>query len=458
MIKIEDLSFSFSDSEKFALKNINLNIAQGEFVALLGPNGSGKTTLALCLCGIIPHFFLGNFQGKVVINDKDTRDHQIHELAKETGVLLQDYESQLFLPTIEEEIRFQLENFDLSADEKIAELRQDTRFSYLLKKKLFNLSEGEKQKALMTATLSVDPNILILDEPTSQLDEEEREQLAQTLKELNKQGKTIILITHDISFAQHCSRFITFNFGEIISDQKSLKTVASPGVEPIDYQWGTKNRKKITQDVKISIKDLSYETVLDKVNLDIRNNEFILIRGANGSGKTTLVKHIIKLLKIQQGEIKINGIVLGEYSQRDIAKRIGFVFQNPNHQIFKNSVEEELEFTLKLGDRKKDIKEMLSFFDLEKDRNKSPQALSTGEKHRLAMASSLVSDPDIVILDEPLTHLDFQAKQRLLKYLSELKEKGKTIIVISHRPNYYQSLIDRIFVIKNKEVINEKHI
>ena len=191
------------------------------------------------------------------------------------------------------------------------------------------------------------------------------------------------------------------------------------------------------------------------VNLDIKNNEFVLIRGANGSGKTTLVKHIIKLLKIQRGEIKIDGKVLKKYSQVDIARQVGFVFQNPNHQIFKNSVEEELEFTLKLSgkeNRKKDINEMLSFFDLEEYWNKSPQALSTGEKHRVAMASSLVSDPDIVILDEPLTHLDFSAKQRLLKYLAELKEEGKTIIVISHHPNYYQSLIDRIFVIKNREV------
>ena len=227
MIKIEDLSFSFSESEEFVLKGINLDIAQGEFVALLGPNGSGKTTLALCLCGIIPHFFPGNFQGNVVINNKNTRDHQIHELAKETGVLLQDYESQLFLPTIEEEIRFQLENFGLPVDEKIAELTQDARFSYLLKKKLFNLSEGEKQKALIIATLSVDPNILILDEPTSQLDEEEREQLAQTLRELNKQGKTIILITHDTRFVQHCSRFITLNAGKIVRDQKFLETTDS---------------------------------------------------------------------------------------------------------------------------------------------------------------------------------------------------------------------------------------
>ncbi|MCK5044115.1 ABC transporter ATP-binding protein [Candidatus Parcubacteria bacterium] len=459
MIRIENLSFSFPESEKFALKNISLDIAKGEFVALLGPNGSGKTTLALCLCVIIPHFFHGNFQGKIFINNKDTADCQIHELAKETGVLLQDYESQLFLPTIEEEIRFQLENFGFPADEKIAELEQDAHFSHLLKKKVFSLSEGEKQKALMVAILSVDSDILILDEPTSQLDKKEREQLLETLKELNKQGKTIILITHDTCFAKHCSRFITLNSGKIVRDEESLETIDSLGVEPIDYKWGTKNnRERRIQNTKISIKDLSYEDVLNKVNLDIKNNEFVLICGANGSGKTTLVKHIIKLLKIQKGEIEIDGKALKKYSQRDIASRIGFVFQNPNHQIFRNSIEEELEFTLKLlgkENKEKEINEMLSFFDLEKYRNKSPQALSTGEKYRVAMASSLVSNPDIIILDEPLTHLDFKAKQHFIKYLAELKEKGKTIIVISHHPDYYQSLVDRIFIIKNKEVIEQ---
>ncbi|MFH1657511.1 MAG: ABC transporter ATP-binding protein [bacterium] len=454
-IRIESLSFSFTSAEEPVLKNINLNITQGEFVVLLGPNGSGKTTLALCLCGIIPHFFQGNFQGKVVIDNKDTRICQIYDIVRRVGVLLQDYESQLFFPTIEEEIRFQLENFGLPANEKIAELAQDIRFSYLLKKKLLNLSEGEKQKVLMAAMLSMNPNILILDEPTSQLDEEEKERLGQALKELNKQGKTIILITHDTFFTKHCSRFIILNGGEIVSDQKSLGAVDSLGVEPIDYRWGINNKEKKIRSVKISVKDLSYENVFDKVNLDIKNNEFVLICGANGSGKTTLVKHIIKLLKIQQGEIKVDGIPLKKYSQVDIAKKIGFVFQNPNHQLFKNSVEEELELTLKLSGRRKDIKGMLSFFNLEKDRKKSPQALSTGEKHRVAMAASLVSDPDIIILDEPLAHLDFPAKQCLIKYLTELKEKGKTIIVISHRPEYYQSLIDRIFVIKNKRVLEQ---
>ncbi|MCK5040369.1 MAG: ABC transporter ATP-binding protein [Candidatus Aenigmarchaeota archaeon] len=467
VLRIENLFFSFSESKNPVLKNINLDIGRGEFIALMGPNGSGKTTLALCMCGIIPHFFHGKYKGKVLVNKKNILHHAIHDITRDVGVLLQDYESQLFLPTIEEEIRFQMENFGLSADEKIAELFSDETFSYLLKKKLFSLSEGEKQKAILTSILCVNPDILILDEPTSQLDRREKEQLAKTLEKLNKEGKTIILITHDTCFAKHCSRFVVMRHGEIVEDTSDMtflskSSIGALGIEPEKYQWNTiKTCKSAEEKTKISIKNLNYKTqtpVLENINASIKNNEFILLLGGNGSGKTTLVKHVIKLLDIQAGEIKMNGTALEKYSQQDIVKQAGFIFQNPDHQIFKNSVEEELQLTLDLVKKEnsgKKIDEMLSFFDLEKYRNKSPQALSAGEKHRVTLASVLVSEPEIVILDEPLTYLDFDGKMQLIEYLADLKKRGKTIIVISHRPGYYKSLVDRTFVIKNRRLTEQ---
>ncbi|MCK4491686.1 MAG: ABC transporter ATP-binding protein, partial [Candidatus Altiarchaeales archaeon] len=358
VLEIENLSFSFIGSENPALKDINLRIGKGEFVAILGPNGSGKTTLGLCMTGIIPHFSQGIFQGRVTINNKDTSEYKIHDIARDVGILMQDYESQIFFPTIEDEIRFQLDNFGLPSDGRITEISDELHISGLLKRNLFELSEGEKQKTLIASILSIDPDVLILDEPTSQLDSKERNNLLKTLKHLNKRGKTIIMITHDTHVARHCSRFVVICGGSIVKDtcegsflEENSNT--SWGIEPVKHKWGEGNSCKKSAETKplISIKHLTYEIinpVLEDVNVEIRDGEFIMILGSNGSGKTTLVKHLIKLLKVQEGAILLKGKHLRQHSQADIARMIGFIFQNPEHQIFRNTVEEEIKFTLEI--------------------------------------------------------------------------------------------------------------
>ncbi len=464
VIDIENLSFSFIGAKKPALRDINLRIKRGEFVAILGPNGCGKTTLAFCMTGIIPHFFQGKFKGRVLINAKDTFEHEIHDIVPAVGILMQDYESQIFFSTVEDEIKFQMENFGISS-KKIEKISKEMQLSTLLKRNPFELSEGEKQKIIIASILATDPDILILDEPTSQLDSEEREHLLKILRYLNARGKTIILITHNTYFARYCSRFVVIQGGRIIEDtidRNFLEKahISNLGIEPINCKWGN-HTISAGSESQITIRDLSYEIekpVLEKINADIKDGEFILILGKNGSGKTTLVKHLNKLLRIQKGEIIINGKSAGDYSQREIVRLIGFIFQNPEHQIFRNSVEDELEFTLDaLGmvNTKDDLNKVLELFNLKKYRDRSPHALSTGEKQRIALASVLVSKPDIIILDEPMTYLDFEAKKHLIEYLITLKENGKTIIVISHYPDYYASLADRRFIIANGKMTEQ---
>jgi len=460
VIDIENLSFSFLGAKKPALRDINLRIERGEFVAILGPNGCGKTTLALCMTGIIPHFFRERFEGRVLINGKDTRENEIHDIVPNVGILMQDYESQIFFPTVEDEIRFQMENFGISP-KKMEEISKEMKLSPLLKRNPFELSEGEKQRTIIASILATDPDILILDEPTSQLDSEERGHLLRILRHLNARGKTIILITHNTYFARHCSRFLVIRDGRIVEDTRDRSLlekahISNLGIEPINYNWGN-HAISTGCESQIVIRDLSYEIekpVLKKINADIGDGEFILILGKNGSGKTTLVKHLNKLLRVQRGEIIINGNSIEEYSQREISKLIGFIFQNPEHQIFRNSVEDELRFTLDaLGIvNGNNLNNVLELFNLKEYRDRSPHAFSTGEKQRIALASVLVSKPDIIILDEPMTYLDFEAKKHLIEYLTTLKESGKTIIVISHYPDYYASLTDRRFVIANGKI------
>ncbi len=462
VIEIENLSFSFLGAKRSVLKNVNLRIKQGEFVAILGPNGCGKTTLALCMTGIIPHFFQGRFEGRVLINGKDTRENEIHDIISDVGILMQDYESQLFFPRVEDEIRFQIENFGISS-KKMEEISKEMKLYPLVKRNPLELSEGEKQRVIIASILVTDPDILILDEPTSQLDSEEREHLLGILRHLNAHGKTIILITHNTHFARYCSRFLVIRDGRIVEDTRDRgflekAHISDLGIEPINYNWDN-HKISTSNDLQIIIRDLSYKVerpVLKKISADIGNGEFILILGKNGSGKTTLVKHLNKLLKVQKGRIIINGKSIEDYSQREIAKLIGFIFQNPEHQIFRNSVEDEIRFTLdSLGLNEDNLNKTLELFNLKEYRDRSPHAFSTGEKQRIALASVLVSEPDIIILDEPMTYLDFEAKKHLIEYLRAIKKSGKTIIVISHYPDYYKSLTDRRFIIADGKISEE---
>ncbi len=462
-VEISNYSFSFPGSGSPALNQVNLKIEEGDFISILGANGSGKTTLALSMAGIIPHLLQGNFIGEVFVNKKNTLKHDIHDIVSDMGFLLQDYESQFFFSTVEEEIRFHLDNYGLLSGNRIKELSDELGIHHLLKRKFLDLSEGEKQKALLASILSIDPSILVLDEPTSQLDALEREGLLQTLKQLNRAGKTIILITHDTMAARYGSRYVVLSGGVVVEDSIDptlLKdeTLSSYGVEPLDLSWIGSEAMKAAGDSKISVEGLCFREILDGVNLEIKKGEFILLLGGNGSGKTTLLKHLNRLLVPDGGRVLLEDKPLREYSRRDIARNVGFLFQNPEHQLFRNTVEKEVGYTLDIlgsGEGSKRVQKILGLFDLGCFSDRSPQSLSTGEKQRLALASSLVSNPRVMVLDEPMTYLDFNGKKRLVSYLSELKKQGRTIVVVSHQPRYYDSLADRILLLDNGRLIEK---
>ncbi|MEA1924920.1 MAG: ATP-binding cassette domain-containing protein [Candidatus Altiarchaeota archaeon] len=462
-VEIRNYSFSFLDSESRVLDHVNLEIGSGEFISILGANGSGKTTLALSMAGIIPHLLQGRFVGGVFVNDKNTLEHDIHDIVSDVGFLLQDYESQFFFSTVEEEIRFHLDNHGLLSEERIKKLSSELGIHHLLKRKFLDLSEGEKQKALLASILSTDPGILVLDEPTSQLDALEREGLLQTLKQLNGAGKTIILITHDSRAARYSSRYVVLSGGCVVEDSKDPlflqnETLSSYGVEPLNLNWGGSEARKAAVEKRLSVEGLCFREILDGVNLEIRAGEFILLMGGNGSGKTTLLKHLNRLRDPDGGQVLLEDKPLMNHSRRDIARNVGFLFQNPEHQLFRNTVAEEVEYTLDVlgaGEGRKRVREILDLFDLGGFSDRSPQSLSTGEKQRLALASSLVSNPRIMVLDEPMTYLDFNGKKRLMSYLSEMKKQGMAIVVVSHQPGYYGSLADRTMLLDNGRLIEQ---
>jgi energy-coupling factor transport system ATP-binding protein len=451
MIELHGLSVCFGD--KKALDEVNLNIETGEFVSILGANGCGKTTLALCMAGLMPAFFQSEVKGDIFLDGTSILNKPVHETAKKIGLLMQDYQSQIFFQTPREEIIFSLENFGLPK-KGIHEVSEETGLGGLLGSEFSSMSEGQKQKAVLASLLAVGPDILLLDEPSSQLDREESKRLLGILKRLNNAGKTIIAVTHDTQFAKNFSRFIVMHKGRIMSDFKNVeglsdKMLEGYSIDPLGHNWG-ENKAMPEGKPLLTVENLSYryahgKQVLKDLNMEVGTGECVLITGKNGSGKTTLIKHLIKLLELQEGRIELGGKSLRDYKQKELAEVMGVVFQNPDLQLFRHSVKDELLGRMKTKREEGDLKHVLG---IEEYFESSPQALSTGEKQKVAIAAALAAEPRLILLDEPMTYLDFNAKKKLIREIKRLKKDGTSFIIVTHHERYYSGVTDRIVRLK----------
>lgn len=522
-IVVENLHYKYRDS-KFALKNIDLKIGN-EFVLLTGRSGSGKSTLVYCLTGLIPHYIWnGEMKGAVWIDGRNTKDTPLEELAKKVGVVLQNPESQIFGMTVEEDLAFSLENTCMPSHE--IERRVNEILSFLELDKFRSmpseaLSGGQKQRLVIGSVLALDPEIIVLDEPLSNLDPWGIRLVVSTLEKLKKAGKTIVLVETKIEDIIHLvDRVIALEDGRVIVDGPPRKFLADRelaerlGIEipqPVKlayhlkssgfkftefpltaeeligelktsdirqsmegrrhYEVG-KNKMLITLldggqriipsgrarrdgiDPIISIENLwfAYEDggwVLKGVNLDIYPGEIVSIIGPNGCGKTTLVKHINGLLKPVKGKVLVKGIDTLKASTAELSRIVGYVFQNPNYQIFSATVFEEAIF----GPRNLGIENpehmahySLKRVGLENKMEASPFSLSFGEKERLAIASVLAMTPEVLILDEPTTGQDRFTNEKIIEIVNELKKNNKTVIIITHDMELVAGSSDRVIV------------
>jgi len=502
-IVIKNLRYKYPRGKKDALNGINLEIKEGEFVAIMGPNGAGKTTLLLTLNGIIPHSIGGSMRGHVYIDDMDTARHRIFELATKVGMVMQNPETQIFMPNVEAELAFGPENLMVPSDEigrRIKWALSITRLEGLEERSPMQLSGGQKQVVAVAASLTMMPKYLVLDEPTSQLDPYGTDMVFKTVKQLNEEQEiTVIMASHKSELiAEYAHRVILLNEGQIVFDgtpeeafmeQKLLKEikVKIPQITDLAHRlkydlkvmdeseksfvklsdavnWLKKavNEKRIAfkssnldeireneflkteGEIAIDVQNVRfvYPTgveALKGINLKIRVGEFIAIVGQNGAGKTTLVKNITGVLRPTQGRILLHGKDIAELSVAEIARTIGMVLQNPDHQLFANSVKDEIMFgprNLGLSEEEieKRVKDAMKLVELpEEYLEYHPLALSWGDRQKVAIASILAMDPSILILDEPTTGQDYSGRHRVLELASRLnKELNKTIIMITH--------------------------
>lgn len=455
MIEVRNLNFSYS--RKPVLKDVNFSIKDKESVLLLGVSGSGKTTLLKSLIGIIPNTIEGRFKGNIIIDGKNTKT--FNRIQNDMGIVLQDPETQIVTTRVSSEIAFGLENLRYDKKE-ISEIVKKFAKKFGLLKKLNHdiksLSYGEKKKVIIASMAAMDKKIFLFDEPLSNLDVEMKKEILELLKKLKKEGKTIILTEQNPCILKLLfDKCLVLDEGKLVYDG--------------NVKDGLKLLKKITEhprviktkpmnDVVLEVKNLSFgygkRNILKGIDLKIRRNEVVVITGENGCGKTTLALCLCNLLKKRKGKIQLSGKELDEYESKEIAEKIGFVFQNPNFQIFKNSVIDEINYGPKNFDRmvrRKDMIELLETFDLYKKRNSHPFSLSLGEKRRLTIASILSTDPDILILDEPAFGQDPYHFSKILKSVIG----KKTILIMTHEESLFK-IANRVFRMKNGKMVKTK--
>lgn len=515
IFKVENLTYYYPGTEEPALRGINLEIMDGEFILIAGGSGSGKSTLARVLAGLIPDFYGGRIGGKVFFAGKEIKTMDRRKLAREVGMVFQDPEKQIVQTSVEAEIAFGLENLGLPGKEmarRVAEMCSFLNLSPFKDAFTANLSGGQKQKLALASVLAMQPRVLVLDEPTSQLDPVSAEEILNLIKRLNEEmGFTVILVEQRMERCFHLAdRVLLIEEGEIVcaGDAREVARQAVqrdwPFVPPVARFFAIFNTPWIPVTVKegreflrahlnpknikakpavpcpqkfstvkdreknnaISLKNVWFtypdgREALKDINLDIKEGDFTAVLGENGAGKSTLLKLVAGLLKPGRGKIYVRGKDTGKNGYKEIRKFMAYLSQNPNDYLFQETVEDELRFTLNnFGLQEENLLEdVFRKLRLERYRRRNPRDLSSGERQRVALASVLVTGPELIILDEPTRGIDVRLKAELGKFLQEEAAAGKTVMVVTHDVEFASEFADNIVIMFAGRIVSagEKH-
>ncbi|MGN7387190.1 ABC transporter ATP-binding protein [Sporosarcina sp. SAFN-015] len=505
LLRVENLKYKYPDSPHFALDNISFTVEKGEFIGVAGMNTAGKTTLCYALSGLVPHFFKGSYGGDVFIDGKDVLSHDISEITSRVGLVLENPFSQMTGAkfTVYDEIAFGLENQGVPRHvmhERIRESMKLLNIEGLQEKNPFSLSGGQMQRVAIASVIAMKPEILILDEPTSQLDPQGAEEVFRIVEKLADVGMTIIMVEQKMEkLAAYADRILLMHDGKLIEDGKpdevfSKDDLHAFGVEPPMYvkiarALGLRNdatgyypislnempmhreiqfkpvdqmdsHKIMTPTLTVRNLHFSYEKgrdVIRGLNVSL-SGEPIAIIGENGAGKTTFVKLIKALLKPDSGEILMNGMPISAMTAAKLASQIGLIFQNPNDQIFKHKVIDEVMFgPLNIGQTDAEAlansREMLALVGLADKAEENPYDLSLAERKMVAMASILAMDTDIVIFDEPTMGQDVRGKAKVKEMIHSLYEKDKLVICILHDMDFVAETFGRTIIFSNGEML-----
>ncbi|MBN1400582.1 MAG: ATP-binding cassette domain-containing protein [Anaerolineae bacterium] len=493
MIRFSHVSYSYDQDAPPVLSDLNLEIAEGDFVLVVGASGAGKSTFLRCLNGLVPHFYGGVISGEIRVHRRDPIRAQPREMSQTVGFVFQDPEAQFVVDTVELELAFAMENHHLpqpTMRKRIEEVLDQLNIAHLRERRISTLSGGEKQRVAIASVLTLEPRVLVLDEPTSQLDPQAAEEVLTVLQKLNADlGLTIILAEHRLErVVQYADRMLYFPGGgqapldgaphEVLRQIELVPPLIQLGKalewEPLPFTIRDARRHisalalhppprespppAQTGPVEIDIEDLwhAYDghMALKGVSLSIGRGELVAIMGRNGAGKTTLLKHIIGLLKPARGRVRVREMDTRDTPLERLAQIVGYVPQNPNALLFADTVHQELAFTRQshqLPERAPD--DLLALLGLAQHANAYPRDLSVGERQRVALAAILAAEPQIILLDEPTRGVDYEQKRALTRFLQAARAQGHTVILSTHDVELAAASADRVILLGDGEVV-----
>lgn len=514
VVEFINFTFKYRTQVEPTLRDVSFSVKEGERVLIIGPSGSGKSTVAGCINGLIPNVYTGEMSGKVLIKGRRLEETPVFEMSKMVGTVLQDTDGQFIGLTVAEDIAFALENDCIPTpdmERRVMDVAKTVEVGELLAQAPGELSGGQKQRVSMAGVMVDNVDILLFDEPLANLDPATGQRAIRLIDSIQRDtGKTVVIIEHRLEDALTCGadRIILMSEGRILADMspdellctgllrdngireplyltavKLAGVVPKPEDEPssiltfkpdryIDAvkRWYEKKpyiEEKTEGEVVLSVRDLSFSykpdtPVIENISFDIRSGEMVAIVGKNGAGKSTLASLICGFISPEKGTIRLYGEDMAGMSVKERGEHIGLVMQNPNQMISKPMIMDEIALGLRTrGEDEEQIAEKvrntLKTCGLYPYRNWPISALSFGQKKRVTIASILVMNPEIIILDEPTAGQDYRHYTDIMEFLKDINSKtGTTIIMITHDMHLMLEYTDRTLVISEHRLLADK--
>jgi energy-coupling factor transporter ATP-binding protein EcfA2 len=437
---IERLTYTYPGAPEPAVSDLSLELEPGEIVALFGPSGSGKSTLLRALAGLVPHFHGGRFSGRVVVNGHDTRTARPAEIAGRVATVFQDPEDQVVMSLVRNEVAFGLENLSVQPGAiwpRVEDALDSVGIGHLAERRTVELSGGELQRVCLAAALALEPTLLLLDEPTSQLDPDGADDFLSCVERL---GCAVVLSEHRTGRAlELADRLLFLEKGRILCDEpvaEGLAWLAANRPAYLPPEDVEPREDSDSRDPLCRVDDASFSygkrAALHGVDLEIGRGEVVVLAGPNGSGKTTLAKLAAGLLQPDGGSVTRSG-------------RAGYLSQDPGRYLVRDHVLEEV--ALAVGGDRERARRALDLVELGWASGRHPRDLSSGERERLGLAAVAVAEPDLLILDEPTRGIDPVRKAEIAAWLAEYAAAGRGVLVATH---------DRAFPADRRVLLSEE--